>query len=169
MCEWHTLSPVWLSVTPWTIACRLLCLRDFPGKNTSELPFYSCLLKPAAAAAKSLQSCPTLCNPIDGSPPGSPVPGMLFKHIYWVVHTVTFLYIYSWTKISSEVQYIDSNTCHFSLLPEISVKGLICEQVMLGRNINNLRYADDTTLMEEIPWIFMSKFNILTFYFHSIK
>ena len=28
-----------------------------------------------AAAAKSLQSCPTLCNPIDGSPPGSPVPG----------------------------------------------------------------------------------------------
>ena len=29
----------------------------------------------AAAAAKSLQSCPTLCDPIDGSPPGSPVPG----------------------------------------------------------------------------------------------
>ena len=31
----------------------------------------------AAAAAKSLQSCPTLCNRIDGSPPGSPVPGIL--------------------------------------------------------------------------------------------
>ena len=31
----------------------------------------------AAAAAKSLQSCPTLCNPTDGSPPGSPVPGIL--------------------------------------------------------------------------------------------
>ena len=31
----------------------------------------------AAAAAKSLQSCPTLCNPIDGSPPGSPIPGIL--------------------------------------------------------------------------------------------
>ena len=31
----------------------------------------------AAAAAKSLQSCPTLCKPIDGSPPGSPVPGIL--------------------------------------------------------------------------------------------
>ena len=30
-----------------------------------------------AAAAKSLQSCPTCCNPIDGSPPGSPVPGIL--------------------------------------------------------------------------------------------
>ena len=31
----------------------------------------------AAAAAASLQSCPTLCDPIDGSPPGSPVPGIL--------------------------------------------------------------------------------------------
>ena len=31
----------------------------------------------SAAAAKSLQSCLTLCNPIDGSPPGSPVPGIL--------------------------------------------------------------------------------------------
>ena len=31
----------------------------------------------AAAAAKSPQSCPTLCDPIDGSPPGSPVPGIL--------------------------------------------------------------------------------------------
>ena len=31
----------------------------------------------AAATAKSLQSCPTLCDPIDGSPPGSPVPGIL--------------------------------------------------------------------------------------------
>ena len=30
----------------------------------------------AAAAAKSLQSCPTLCDPIDSSPPGSPVPGI---------------------------------------------------------------------------------------------
>ena len=31
----------------------------------------------AAAAAESLQSCPTLRNPVDGSPPGSPVPGIL--------------------------------------------------------------------------------------------
>ena len=40
---------------------------------------------PAAAAAKSLQSCPTLCNPIDGSPPGSPVPGILqSRTLEWV-------------------------------------------------------------------------------------
>ena len=34
-------------------------------------------IKKATAAAKSLQSCPTLCDPIDGSPPGFPVPGIL--------------------------------------------------------------------------------------------
>ena len=39
----------------------------------------------AAAAAKLLQSCPTLCNPIDSSPPGSPVPGILQARILeWV-------------------------------------------------------------------------------------
>ena len=39
----------------------------------------------AAAAAKSLQSCLTLCDPIDGSPPGSPIPGILqARTLEWV-------------------------------------------------------------------------------------
>ena len=39
----------------------------------------------ATAAAKSLQSCPTLCDPIDGSPSGSPVPGILqARALEWV-------------------------------------------------------------------------------------
>ena len=39
----------------------------------------------AAAAAESLQSCPTLCDPIDDSPPGSPVPGILqARTLEWV-------------------------------------------------------------------------------------
>ena len=39
----------------------------------------------AAAAAKSLQSCPTLCDPIDGSPPGSTIPGILqARTLEWV-------------------------------------------------------------------------------------
>ena len=42
-----------------------------------EETYVSIPLPTAAAAAKSLQSCPTLCDPIDGSPPGSPVPGFL--------------------------------------------------------------------------------------------
>ena len=39
----------------------------------------------AAAAAKSLQSCPTLCDPTDSNPPGSPVPGILqARTLEWV-------------------------------------------------------------------------------------
>jgi len=42
-------------------------------------------INPASAAAKSLQSCPTLCDPIDSSPPGFPVPGILqARTLEWV-------------------------------------------------------------------------------------
>ena len=44
------------------------------------------LIAAATAAAKSLQSCPTLCDPIDSSPLGSPVPGILeVRTLEWVV------------------------------------------------------------------------------------
>ena len=43
------------------------------------------LVRAAAAAAKSLQLCPILCDPIEGSPPGSPVPGILqARTLEWV-------------------------------------------------------------------------------------
>ena len=43
------------------------------------------ILLHVAAAAESLQSCPTLCDPIDSSPPGSPVPGILqARTLEWV-------------------------------------------------------------------------------------
>ena len=48
-----------------------------------------------AAAAKSLQSCPTLCDPIDGSPPGSPVPGILqARTLEWVA--ISFSKAWKW-------------------------------------------------------------------------
>ena len=52
---------------------------------TMILSFFSFVQTAAAAAAKSLQSCPTLCDPRDGSPPGSPVPGFLqARTLEWV-------------------------------------------------------------------------------------
>ena len=49
----------------------------------------------AATAAKSLQSCPTLCDPIDGSPPGSPVPGILqARTLEWVA--ISFSNAWQW-------------------------------------------------------------------------
>ena len=51
--------------------------------------------EPAAAAAKSLQSCPTLCNPIDSSPPGFPVPGILqARTLEWVA--ISFSNAWKW-------------------------------------------------------------------------
>ena len=50
----------------------------------------------AAAAAKWLQSCPTLCDPIDGSPPGSSVPGILQARILeWIaIHLLAELNVH---------------------------------------------------------------------------
>ena len=54
----------------------------------------------AAAAAKSLQSCPTLCDPADGSPAGSPVPGILqARTLEWV--TISFSNAWKW-KVEGE-------------------------------------------------------------------
>ena len=53
--------------------------------NPEEKSFLYGYVAAAAAAAKSLQSCPTLCDPIDGSSPGSPVPGLLqARTLEWV-------------------------------------------------------------------------------------
>ena len=54
-----------------------------------------------AAAAKSLQSCPTLCDPMDGSPPGSPVPGILqARTLKWVA--ISFSSAWKWkVKVKS--------------------------------------------------------------------
>ena len=55
----------------------------------------------AAAAAKSLQSCPTLCDPIDGSPSGSPIPGILqARTLEWVA--ISFSNAWKWkVKVKS--------------------------------------------------------------------
>ena len=84
-------------VTPWTVACQAPMSLEFPRQEYwNELPFPSSRYlpnpsiestSPAAAAAKSLQSCPTLCDPIDSSPPGPPppVPGILqARTLEWV-------------------------------------------------------------------------------------
>ena len=62
----------------------------------------------AAAAAKSLQSCPTLCDPIDGSPPGSTIPGILqARTLEWVA--ISFSNAWKWkmkVKLLSRVRLL---------------------------------------------------------------
>ena len=81
-------------------------------EGTSVCP--SCFVWPQAhditdaAAAKSLQSCPTLCDPIDGNPPGSPVPGILqARTLEWVA--ICFSNAWKWkvkVKLLSHVRLL---------------------------------------------------------------
>ena len=71
--------------------------------DTSFIFSYTFYPATAAAAAKLLQSYPTLCNPIDGSSPGSPVPGILqARTLEWV--SISFSNAWKWkVKTESEV------------------------------------------------------------------
>ena len=93
-----SLSRVRPSATPWIAAYQAPPFMGFsrqeywsgvplpsPCVPISVPKFISLLRTAAAAAAKLLQSCLTLCDPIDGSPPGSPVPGILqARTLEWV-------------------------------------------------------------------------------------
>ena len=75
---YHTAFATWLNVTSYVLIIKELA---------------------AATAAKSLQSCPTLCNPTDGSPPGSSVPGILqARTLEWVA--ISFSNAWKW-KVKS--------------------------------------------------------------------
>ena len=75
-------------------------LKSFRECRAANMVWSSRVLA-AAAAAKSLQSCPTLCDPIDGSPPGSPVPGILqARTLEWVA--ISFSNAWKWkVKVKS--------------------------------------------------------------------
>ena len=92
----QSLIRVWLFATPWTAARQaslsitssrsLLKLMSIESvMPSSHLLLCRSLLLLSAAAAKSLQSCPTLCDPIDSSPPGPSVHGIFHaRTLEWV-------------------------------------------------------------------------------------
>ena len=79
--------------------------RVFSRTTIGKHQFFSLLYGPtltsihAAAAAKSLQSCPTLCDPTNGSPPGSPVPGVLqTRTLEWVAISFSNAWKWKWSR-----------------------------------------------------------------------
>ena len=88
---------------------------------------------PAAAAAKSHQSCPTLCDPVDGSPPGSPVPGILqARTLEWVA--ISFSNAWKWKVKKSESEVAQScptprDSMDYSL-PGSSIHGIFQARVL---------------------------------------
>ena len=132
-------SRVWLFTTPWTTARQaslsitnsrslstLMCielvmpsnhlvlcrsLRLLPSIFPSIRVFSNESSHQVAAAAKSLKSCPTLCDPIDGSPPGSPIPGILqARTLEWVAISFSNAWKWKWKWSRSVVS--DSSWPH---------------------------------------------------------
>ena len=135
-------KPIYISIhTTHMYVLYIYSFFTFPSiigyyKIFSVVPCWSLLVTyyiysaAAAADAKSLQLCPTLCNPIDGSPPGSAVPGILqARTLEWVAISFSN----AW-KVKSESEVTQScptlgNTIDCSL-PDSSVHGIFQARVL---------------------------------------
>ena len=100
--------------------CLLIKKKTFRFKL--EVMRKRCYYNPTAAAAKSLQSCPTLCDPKDGSPPGSPIPGILLaRTLEWVA--ISFSNAWKWkvkVKLLSRVRLLATPwTTAYQALPSM--------------------------------------------------
>ena len=97
--SWHVspwVYPVWDSLSLLDLTISFSMLGKFSTIISSKFFLYPYFFSSAAAdAAKSLQSCPTLCDPIDSSPPGTSVPGILQARILvWVA--ISFSNAWKW-------------------------------------------------------------------------
>ena len=117
----------------------------------------------AAAAAKSLQSCPTLWDPIDGSPPGSPVPGILqARTLEWVA--ISFSNAGKWkvkVKVKSCPTLHDPMDCS---LPGSSAHGIPGKSTGVGCHcllwIQQIALLQSTARQEILFWNFLICWNI---------
>ena len=124
----HTTSSISLKIPmlpflSWKIV-KNGCFKKCRRKDCGYLCFN------AAAATKSLQSCLTLCDPIDSSPPGSAVPGILqARTLEWVCH-----YLLQCMKVKSESEVVQScPTLQDPMdcgLPDSSVHGIFQARVL---------------------------------------
>ena len=129
------ITSVNFNITLHTLKCAIF------GISNLEISFYTLsfmsfrtywiilLSELIPAAAKSLQSCPTLCDPIDGSPPGSPIPGTLqARTLEWVA--IAFSNAWKWKvkgKSLSRVRLSDPMDCS---LPGSSIHGILQARVL---------------------------------------
>ena len=132
--------------------------------------FHSCLVSclcTAAAAAKSLQSCLTLCDPIDGSPPGSPFPGILQARILeWVA--ISFSNAWKWKvkgKSLSRPTLRDPMDCS---LPGPSVHGILQARVLeWGAIAFFLYYCVAKSSSHLLSILITDRFKLLAIFFRA--
>ena len=106
-------------------------------------PYYSANIN-HSTAAKSLQSCPTLCDPIDGSPPGSAVPGILqARTLEWVV--ISFSNAWKWkVKVKS-----------LSCVRLLATPWTVAHQAPLSKGFSRQEYLEDMK-----NWNYSSQFDM---------
>ena len=104
-------------------------------------------------SVQSIQLCPTLCNPMDCSPPDSSVYGIFQVRILeWI--SIFFSRGSSWFRDETHISWVSCTGRRILLPLAPSMWNARLDETQAGiktdrRNINNLRYADDTTLMTE--------------------
>ena len=131
----HCVTPFWTGTIRWELpldpATGLAsgsCCCSFK-KEGGRHPLRSPGQRSAAAAAKSLQSCPTLCDPRDDSPPGSPVPGILqARTLEWVA--ISFSNAWKWKVKGKSSVVSDSSDPMDCSLPGSSVHGIFQARVL---------------------------------------
>ena len=96
---------------PW--CCKGSDLTEQLSTHRDKIHRYGPTLTERTAAAKSLQSCPTLCDPIDGSLPGSPLPGILEGRTQeWVAISFSNVWKWKWKRKWSHLVVSDSSRRH---------------------------------------------------------
>ena len=104
-------------------------IRNENGETTTDNPEIKGSYDTAAAVAKSLQPCPTLCDPIDGSSPGSPVPGILqARTLEWVAISFQRMKVKSESEVAQSCLTLsDPMDCS---LPGFSIHGIFQARVL---------------------------------------
>ena len=126
---WSLLQLLKSNHRPFTNKGAWLCSSKTLLTKQAVSDFANPRFRAAAAAAKLLQSCPTLCDPIDGSPPGSPIPGILQARMEWSCH---FLFQCKKVKSQSEVtqSYLTLSDPMDCSLPGSSIHGIFQARVL---------------------------------------
>ena len=121
----------------------------------------------ATAAAKSLQLCPILCDPIDGSPPGSPIPGILqARTLEWVA--ISFSNVWKWkvkVKSLSRVRLLATPwTAAHQVPPSM---GFSRQEYWSGVPLPSPSSSTTQTHLGLGPWAFSSVYISLFSYFET--
>ena len=135
-------------------------VQDVPRGVLSQAELHCipvCLIQAvsAAAAAASLQPCPTLCDPVDGSPPGSSIPGILQARILECV-AISFSNAWKWkvkVKSLSRVRLCDHMECSLPAPPQMKMSGkspTLTDERAQRAGLHRPPYLEKTHLLNEL-------------------